>query len=70
MQPDLCDQCAHLFDPHSLVATTGDPMDGGIMLCPEPGCVCYSTWSMKPKTPPKLVPDRFQIEAIREQIQA
>lgn len=74
-QPDLCQQCAHLYEPHSLVAVTGNPMDGGIILCPEPGCVCYSTWSV-----PEAVggrgkqdiptPDRFELERIREVIQS
>lgn len=67
---DPCDLCGHLFDPHAVVATTGNPMDGGIILCPEKGCTCYSTWSVIPKTPPKYVPNRFEVERIREQIQA
>ena len=64
-----CQQCAHDFGPHSMIATTGNPMDGGIMLCPEPGCVCFSTWGAQ-GGPAKYIPDRFELEEIREYVQA
>ncbi|WP_155374986.1 hypothetical protein [Catellatospora vulcania] len=68
-QPETCAQCGHPFDPHALVTTADDPADGGIMLCPVPGCECFSTWGME-GMPTVRVPDRFEIASIREKIQA
>lgn len=65
-----CEICGHPFDPHSLVATSEDPLDGGVILCPVKDCECYATWSMRPKTPPARIPDRFELAHIREHIQA
>lgn len=51
---DTCERCGHPFDPHAIVACTvlpdgsiepGDPMSGGVILCPEPGCLCMMTWA-------------------------
>ncbi|MFC7245380.1 hypothetical protein ACFQO7_23135 [Catellatospora aurea] len=39
------------------------------MLCPVPGCECFSTWGME-GMPTVRVPDRFEIASIREKIQA
>jgi hypothetical protein len=50
---DLCSQCGHLNDPHLMVATTGDPLDGGARLCPEEGCECFATWNV-----PQVNPER------------
>jgi len=71
-----CEQCGHPFNPHSLIATTGDPRNGGIILCPVPGCECYSTWGCavkgkdKKAPPPERIPDRFEIAHLREVIQS
>lgn len=58
-----------------MVATTGDPKDGGVVLCPVQGCACYSTWSPSwpgkdTSTPPVHVPDRFELEMLREHVQS
>ncbi|HTJ39507.1 MAG TPA: hypothetical protein VL738_40285 [Dactylosporangium sp.] len=63
-----CEQCKHPFDPHALIATTGNAQDGGIMLCPVPGCECYATWGVS-DGPAKHVPDRFDVAALRERLQ-
>jgi hypothetical protein len=65
---EMCPQCGHASDPHALIATTGDPSDGGIMLCPVVGCECFATWGID-GGPAKLVPDRAAIAALREQTQ-
>jgi hypothetical protein len=64
----MCEQCGHASDPHVLIATTGDPSDGGIMLCPFVYCECFATWGVN-GGPAKLVPDRAEIAALREQTQ-
>ncbi len=69
---DLCGQCAHDMGPHAMLSLTGDPLDGGIMLCPVGGCQCFSTWSPsiggEPTQPPPI-PDRALIEELRERVQ-
>ena len=70
-----CGQCQHAFDIHALIATTGSPLDGGIILCPIQGCECYATWGCaltgnKKSPPPDRVPDRFEIANLREHLQA
>jgi hypothetical protein len=64
----VCEQCGHPFDPHALIATTGEPRDGGVMLCPIPGCECYATWGLD-GGPATHVPDRAEVAALREQVQ-
>lgn len=69
---DLCPyNCGHLFDPHVLIATTGDPMEGGIGLCPEDGCPCFSTWSTRGRPPETvhMLPDDM-VAQLRADIQA
>jgi hypothetical protein len=63
-----CAQCEHPFDPHAMIATSGEPADGGIVLCPVVGCECFATWGLN-NGPAKFVPDRFQIAALRERVQ-
>jgi len=41
-----CKQCGHRYDPHVLLALSGDPKDGGVIFCPEFLCTCFSTWSL------------------------
>ncbi|WP_203906171.1 hypothetical protein [Rhizocola hellebori] len=65
---ELCLQCGHPFDPHAIISTTGDPVDGGIMLCPRVDCQCYSTWGLDGGEA-RRIPDRVEVEIIREQIQ-
>jgi hypothetical protein len=65
---DPCKQCGHPFDPHAVIATTGDASDGGIILSPVLGCECYATWGFD-GGPAKRIPDRFEVKAIRERIQ-
>ncbi len=65
---ELCGQCGHPFDPHAVIATTGEPTDGGIMLCPVVGCECYATWGMN-GGPAKWIPDRAEVAALRESVQ-
>jgi hypothetical protein len=44
--PEKCEQCGHDWDPHIFVNSTGDPADGGIIVCPRKDCDCYSTFSV------------------------
>jgi hypothetical protein len=39
------------------------------MLCPVPGCRCYSTWGMGDE-PPVRVPDEAETEALRSDVQS
>jgi len=69
-----CGKCTHPFDIHALIATTGDPLEGGIILCPVKDCECYATWGCaitgdKTSPPPKRIPDRFEIANLRESLQ-
>jgi hypothetical protein len=45
---DVCTNpaCGHSFDGHRMIAP-GDPLQGGVMMCPVRGCPCWSTWSCK-----------------------
>jgi hypothetical protein len=61
--------CPHPMDPHAMIPTDGDPMHGGIMLCPEPGCECFSTWSGGGSTRPVIVPDPDYIADLRKGLQ-
>lgn len=72
---DPCGKCHHEFDFHVLIATSDDgPLGGGIILCPVMGCECYATWGVAVKgdsqsDPPKSIPDRAEVAALRERIQ-
>ena len=44
----FCRECDHPFGDHMLLNRTGDPFDGGDMICPFDGCSCTSTWSVTP----------------------
>lgn len=37
--------CMHPLDEHVVIAH-GDPLDGGVMVCPVAGCVCVSRWDV------------------------
>jgi hypothetical protein len=71
---NVCGRCGHDFGNHACVATTKDPMNGGIILCPRRGCRCYSTWS--PNYPgqeshmPRRVPDSEELADLHERIWA
>lgn len=41
----LCTRCEHPEGPHKMVAP-GDPLQGGVMLCPVEGCECFGTWGV------------------------
>ena len=41
---ETCERCNHDDGAHTLIATTGNPLQGGIILCPEPSCQCFATW--------------------------
>lgn len=72
MTEESCAQCGHPSGPHAVVATTGDPKEGGVMLCPVKGCMCYATWAL-----PQLggsrdtvrVPDERELAEIRRMVQ-
>lgn len=66
----VCGRCNHDEDNHSLVATCdNNPMKGGVMLCPVKGCDCYATWGVQ-GAQPERIPDRFELERIREYVQS
>ena len=69
--------CTHDFDGHLVIATTGDPMDGGIIICQVKGCMFFSTWApgwhnsdgTDTKLDAKRVPDLFELAELRHQLQ-
>ena len=65
---ESCRQCGHPFDPHAVIATTGEASDGGIILCPVLGCECYATWGLGGGSAKRIL-DRFEVEVIRERVQ-
>jgi hypothetical protein len=65
---EQCQQCGHPFDPHAIIATTGEHLDGGIVLCPEPGCECFMTWGEN-GMPPVHVPGPEEIAQLRRTVQ-
>lgn len=80
---ETCAKCEHSFDAHAVIPTTSDPLDGGIMLCPEPGCRCFHTWSptygppddRKPVKPGRgadgvYLPPMDVVETMRTKLQA
>lgn len=62
--------CGHEWGEHDLVATGGDITEGGIILCPEPLCQCYSTWSTdgKPKSTVRE-PGEAEVAELRAELQ-
>lgn len=63
-----CAQCEHDFDDHVVMPTAVDPADGGIILCPSKGCLCFTTWSVANRGVARI-PDPEEIELLREQFQ-
>ena len=61
---ERCWLCGHPYPPHSLIATTTEPTEGGIILCPVPGCDCLSTWG-----PVQKIPADAEVAALREELQ-
>lgn len=74
MQTDdgLCLQCAHNFDNHVLMSLDSEELfdNGGVILCPSPGCECYSTFSLPENKHKMMLPDRFSLALLRERIQS
>lgn len=68
---DLCSHCSCDMGTHWLVATTSNPEDGGIMLCPTPGCTCYRTWAYGPDKGPEdvTIPSDDDITYMRATLQ-
>lgn len=68
----VCDKCPHTNGPHLLVATTGDPRDGGVRLCHVKGCLCFATWSIPQLGSTKdsvTIPSMSEIEEMRATLQ-
>lgn len=68
---DECLHCQHSFAEHAMLNFTGNAMDGGIMLCPEPKCQCYTTWSTAgaPSKTPVNMPTHSEIDSMRRELQ-
>lgn len=68
---DECLHCEHPFGEHSMLNFTGNPTDGGISLCPSPGCQCYTTWSLHgvPSKVPVNLPTQSEIAVLRRELQ-
>jgi hypothetical protein len=69
---DDCERCGHEWDPHLVVATTGDPLEGGVIICHVGGCQCFGTWGLPQLGVTRedvVVPDRAEIELMRERFQ-
>lgn len=60
-----CASCGHPVPTHRVIATTGDPRQGGIVLCPEFGCRCYAEWALGIDESPAFVPDPDQVDSFR-----
>jgi hypothetical protein len=69
---DVCGQCGDDFGEHALINTTGDPMDGGVIICPRRNCMCYSTWSAhylgQEHHTPKEIPTPDELTGFRERL--
>lgn len=65
---ETCPRCPHLFEPHIVVATTGDPMQGGVIICQVKNCGCFATWGADGK-PTEFVPNPEQVDLIRDDLQ-
>jgi hypothetical protein len=61
---DDCATCGHPFNPHVLVATLYTPEHGGLIFCPEPGCDCEATWSIRDNELP-YIPDEETVAGLR-----
>lgn len=57
-----CSQCGHPEGAHLFNAATQYPSEGWVS-CPEPGCDCYSTWSLDDKSKPEMDKIRAEHEA-------
>lgn len=44
-----CSQCQHPLGPHKLIAR-GTPIQEGLIVCPEEGCYCLSTFDIPDRT--------------------
>ena len=67
-----CPRCDHPSDPHLLVATTGDALAGGVIICPLRGCDCYATWAVPQAggSYEKLtIPNALELAELRERLQ-
>lgn len=66
-----CKICPHDFAPHVLIPTKNDPMEGGILLCPEKGCDCFGTWDVPPFSTKEdvVIPTDDEIAKLREMFQ-
>ena len=65
---DDCGICGHPFNPHVLVATLHSPEHGGLIFCPEFGCMCESTWSLEGRELP-YIPDAETVAELRAMVQ-
>lgn len=75
-EDDLCPHCEHPFDPHALLMPAEADEDGrpkqstmtmsGVILCPEPGCRCISTWSIDGEPRPPIQMVAALLERVRE----
>jgi hypothetical protein len=45
---ELCAQCGHPWNPHTVFGY-GDPPTEGWIECPVEGCTCRMTWSVPPE---------------------
>lgn len=43
---DACPHCPHSFDAHKIIAP-GDPLQGGLTMCPVWHCTCWGTWDVR-----------------------
>lgn len=41
-----CSHCGCRFDAHMLINRSGDPMDGGEMVCRTTDCDCATVWTV------------------------
>lgn len=66
-----CVRCQHPWNPHAMIAFSGNPADGGIALCPVKGCQCLIVWRWAAygRPPPNLPPSEV-IARLREELQA
>lgn len=64
---DPCPRCGHDFNLHPMAVLLDDPMDGGVIVCQEAGCMCKATWSVAGRPEP-LMPPEDVLDQVRAQV--
>lgn len=70
-----CSRCGHEFELHYAVVTVEDYFHGhqgfpvgGVVICHEPECRCYGTWSVKNTIGTPELPPAAYLDTLRERL--